>query len=84
MNILLTCILLAACGGKAEQEEPWIGIAPGADLAAVTERTEYYDLTVETEELFDLGLWEKNPKDRLIGHPVRRRRTGTILVRSHS
>ncbi len=63
LNILLTCIFLAACRGKAEQEGPWIGIAPGADLSAVTERTEYYDLTVETEELFDLGLWEKNPKE---------------------
>ena len=63
LNILLACILLTACGDKAEQEGPWIGIAPGSDLASVTERTEYYDLVVETEELFDLGLWEKNPEE---------------------
>ena len=62
LTIILSCAFLTACGGKAEQEEPWIGIAPGADLTAVTERTEYYDLAVETEELFELGLWEKNPE----------------------
>ena len=68
LNILLACILLAACGGKTVQEEPWIGIAPDSDLAAVTERTEYYDLAVETEELFDLGLWEKNPEEYYSSH----------------
>lgn len=62
LTALLACTLLAACGEKAEQESAWIGIAPGADLTAVTERTEYYDLTVESEEIFDLGLWEKNPE----------------------
>lgn len=63
LTILLACTFLASCGDKAEQEGPWIGIAPGADLTAVTERTEYYDLNVETEEIFDLGLWEKNPEE---------------------
>ena len=58
----IVCIFLTACGDKAEQEGPWIGMAPGSDLNAVTERTEYYDLIVETEELFDLGVWEKNPE----------------------
>lgn len=64
---LLACVLLAACGDKTEQEGPWIGIAPGSDLTAVTERTEYYDLAVETEEVFDLGLWEKNPEEYYAG-----------------
>ncbi len=68
LTFILSCAFLAACGGKAEQEEPWIGIAPGADLTAVTERTEYYDLAVETEELFDLGLWEKNPEEYYSTH----------------
>lgn len=63
LTILLTGSLLAACGDRAEQEGPWIGIAPGSDLTDVTERTEYYDLIVETEDLFDLGLWEKNPEE---------------------
>ena len=64
-TILLFCILLTACRDRADQEGPWIGIAPGSDLADVTERTEYYDLVVETEELFDLGLWERNPEEYL-------------------
>ena len=64
---LLACVFLAACGDKTEQEGPWIGIAPGSDLTAVTERTEYYDLAVETEEVFDLGLWEKNPEEYYAG-----------------
>ena len=66
-TILLFCILLTACRDRADQEGPWIGIAPGSDLADVTERTEYYDLVVETEELFDLGLWERNPVVELCG-----------------
>lgn len=57
----LFSILLPACGAEKEPENVWRGIGPGADLTAVTERTEYYDLTVEREELFDLGLWEQNP-----------------------
>ncbi len=63
LTTFLACILLTACGDRAEQEGPWIGIAPGSDLTDVTERTEYYDLVVETEDLFDLGLWEKNPQE---------------------
>jgi len=58
-------MLLAGCGKKERWEGTWQGIAPGTDdLTAVTERTEYYDVTVESEELFDLGLWEKNPQDK--------------------
>lgn len=62
----IVCLSLTSCGGKAEQDGPWIGITPGADLNAVTERTEYYDLAVETEELFDLGLWEKTRRVNII------------------
>ncbi len=68
LTFILSCAFLAACGGKTAREEPWIGIAPDSDLAAVTERTEYYDLAVETEELFDLGLWEKNPEEYYSSH----------------
>ena len=51
--IVLFCLLLSACGAKNAQEEPWRGIAPGMeDLSAVTDRTEYYDLAVESEPLF--------------------------------
>ena len=67
LTMLLLCAFLAACGDKEAQEDSWIGIAPGSDLTAVTERTEYYDLAVETEEIFDLGLWEKNPEEYYSG-----------------
>ena len=67
LTTLLLCAFLAACGDKGAQEGPWIGIAPGSDLTAVTERTEYYDLAVVTEEIFDLGLWEKNPEEYYSG-----------------
>lgn len=39
--IFLSCAFLAACGAKKEPEGAWIGIGPGSDLNAVTERTEY-------------------------------------------
>lgn len=58
----LSGAFFTACGEEKAPENAWRGIGPGADLTAVTERTEYFDLTVETEELFDLGLWEKNPE----------------------
>lgn len=38
----------------------WRGMAPGDDLTALAERTEYYDFSTEAEFLFDLGLWEQN------------------------
>ena len=59
--LFLSGILLAACGGKEAGKKPeesvWKGIAPGMeDLTAITERTEYYDVAVESESLFDLGM----------------------------
>lgn len=45
---------------QKSQESTWQGLAPGDDLRALAERTEYYDITAETEDLFNLGLWEKN------------------------
>jgi len=58
----LSYILLTACGAE-EEPGTWKGIEPGADLEAVTERTEYWDIAVESEELFEFGLWENNPQD---------------------
>ena len=58
---LLSCSCLPACGITEEPPENWQGIAPGTeDLSVITDRTEYYDLTVTSEELFEHGLWEKN------------------------
>lgn len=55
-GILLSCFLLSSCGTKKASDEPWRGIAPEMeDLSAVTNRTEYYDLTVESEPLFGQG-----------------------------
>ncbi len=62
--LFLSGVFLTACGGKEEGKKPeestWQGIEPGmADLTAITERTEYYDVKVEAEDLFSLGLEEK-------------------------
>ncbi len=53
--------LLAACGAKDEEGSvAYWGIAPNMDdLTAVTERTEYYDITVEAEALFEHEQSEK-------------------------
>ena len=32
-------------------------------MTALTERIEYYDIIVDTRQLFDLGLWEQNPEE---------------------
>ena len=64
-TFLLSCALLAACGKKEPlADSPYQGLTPGADLASFTERTEYYDITVNSDDLFDLDLWDKNPPDR--------------------
>ena len=67
VSLLLLGFMFTACGEEEKEagksgpaESTWQGLAPGDDLRAVAERTEYYDLAAETEELFDLGLWEKN------------------------
>ena len=63
-GLLLLCTLFAACGAGEEKESSWRGVEEGMDdLTVITDRTEYYDLAVESEELFDLGLWERNPQD---------------------
>ncbi len=59
-NILLAavflfslCVLLSACGAEEENEEEsvWRGIEPGqADLSYITERTEYYDVSLKSED----------------------------------
>lgn len=67
----LLCAFLSACGKKGGDESVWIGVQPGMeDLTALTDRTEYYDLVVEAEELFDLGLWEKNLSEEFAGDIV--------------
>ena len=52
--MVLICILLAACGGqKDNSESTWKGIQAGMDdLSAITERTEYEDIAVESEPIF--------------------------------
>lgn len=63
LTTFLFSVCIAACGTEKEPENTWKGIGPGSDLAAITERTEYYDLAVASEKLFNLGLWEKNPEE---------------------
>ncbi|MCM1192204.1 MAG: ABC transporter substrate-binding protein [Butyrivibrio sp.] len=54
--IILYCILLAGCGKQGNNDEAWRGIQVGADMSAVTERTEYYDIIAESEQVFPQGL----------------------------
>lgn len=65
-GILLLCFVLTACGGKKDTSDGsvWRGMAPGDDLTALAERTEYYDFRTEAESLFDLGLWEQNDQEQ--------------------
>ena len=73
--LFLFCILTAACGvkkvehaeEKTEEKEnsyswSWQGIAPGlASLSDITERTEYYDITLESES------FSSNASGRAVG-----------------
>lgn len=56
--ILFLCgIFLTGCAGRESGEENWKGIQSGmTDLTAITERTEYYDIISESEDIFHLGL----------------------------
>lgn len=60
------CVLLTACGTAEEEtakEITWQGIAPGMEnLTDITERTEFYDVTVESEALFDFDIKTQTPK----------------------
>ena len=63
---LLLCAVLSACGGEeagATAESMWKGGIPEEGMSALAERTEYYDLTLKQEELFDLELWDQNVHD---------------------
>lgn len=40
------------------------------DLTAITERTEYYDIVVESEDIFNLGLQEKNPQGQALDYAM--------------
>lgn len=76
--VFLLCMLLAACGEKEEgngasEDTEGSALQGGAlegNLAAFAERTEYYDITVKQEKLFDLGLWEKNSHERRVSQVV--------------
>lgn len=56
--ILLLCgVFLAGCAGQESGEADWRGIQTDmTDLTAITERTEYYDIISESEDIFHLGL----------------------------
>lgn len=50
--IILSCIFYAGCGKQESSADSWRGIQAGADMSAVVERTEYYDITLEAEQSF--------------------------------
>lgn len=56
----LFCVLLVGCGKEVEEEGIWQGIMQDGDMETMLDRTDYYDFTVEQEEIFQLGLWEQN------------------------
>ncbi len=79
--IFLSCLFLSACGKTKAPEETWMGIAPGMDdLSAVTDRTVYYDLTVESEPLFDNGFQDKNPQDENVRNVIAMGGTGYLSI----
>ena len=63
MYMLFLCgLLLAGCAGREREEGTWRGVQAGmGDLTALTERTEYYDIVSEGEDIFYLGMGYTNP-----------------------
>lgn len=57
--LIFLCIFFAACGaeeGGNSEADVWRGIAANQeDLSSITDRTEYYDISLESEE-FDTGI----------------------------
>ena len=60
--LLLCCALLSGCAGRESEEGTWRGVQAGMDdLTAITERTEYYDIVSESEEIFLLDIGDEHP-----------------------
>ncbi len=61
--LLLCCALLSGCAGRESEEGTWRGVQAGMDdLTAITERTEYYDIVSESEEIFHLDIGGEQPQ----------------------
>ena len=75
MALLLFCLSLSSCSGQNNDSQlPWQGIQTGTkDLSAITDRTEYYDITAEQEPIFQ---WE--PKGE--NSPLAERRSSFISM----
>lgn len=59
--IILYCAFLTGCGRQENNNDTWRGISADIDLSAITERTEYYDITVDSEQSFQQGLNMESP-----------------------
>lgn len=59
--VILYCTILTGCGKQENNNDDFRGITADADLSAVIERTEYYDITVESEQPFQQGLSPESP-----------------------
>ena len=58
--LFLCAVFLAGCAGRESGDADWRGIQAGmTDLTAITERTEYYDIISESEDIFHLGLGDE-------------------------
>lgn len=76
---LLSVFCLSACGAAEQEEGTWQGVMPGMDdLSDITDRTEYYDIFVKSEELFTHGPWEQNLQDQYAGNVLAE--GGTVYV----
>ena len=75
MALLLFCLSLISCSGqKNDSQLPWQGIQAGTkDLSAITDRTEYYDITAEQEPIFQ---WEPDSENS----PLADRRSSFISM----
>lgn len=83
--LFLFCVFQIACGAGEKEEEKaeesvWQGIAPELeDLSDITERTEYYDVTIESEDFSSTGRGRLLGAQFFQGNPIQICAQGTDI-----